>query len=102
MVSKNLVLRAPVQIVPASSSDELRTTLLFELCRHLAKHTVEDLVSQIHRFIDGRVGREHSDIYLIRSRQAHAGDDARAQVDEGAVEFWQVLVRVEHEDSIGE
>jgi hypothetical protein len=71
--------------------------MLLHLLRHFAKHTIENLVSQINRFFDRLSGWHNPDVDLLLARQSDSGDKARTEIDHSPIDSRQMCIWVEHQ-----
>lgn len=79
--------------IPRTNNAEIR------LCYSLTsfpEDPVENLMGEIHRFIDGVICRNYSDVDLLLPCQPEASDDARPEVDLGTVRARDGGVGIEH------
>jgi hypothetical protein len=77
-------------------------SLLYDPFGHLAEHRIENLVSQVYRFLDRRPRRNHTHVDLLLPRQPQTRNDACAQVNQGAIQPRHTSVRIEHDQpSVG-
>ena len=69
---------------------------------HLAEDTIENIMCEVHGFVDCVTRGNHPHIDLFLACEFQTGDDAGTQIDQGAVCPWQGCIRVEHTAIIGE
>jgi hypothetical protein len=92
----------PRQAPPHVQRPYERVDYRLDPIRHPAKYAVKNLVREVHRFLNRVPRGNHFCVDLSLPRKPQPRDDARAEVDQRAIDSRQTGIGVEHSDSVGE